>query len=129
MDDPYALLPEDVEYLNAHYPSLWRKDMEGEGKFGLFVCPYALPEGYAESETTLMVLVPSGYPGVPIDMFYLNPPIHRRDGAPINALADESHFGVTWQRWSRHYQWNPGEDNLVAHLEYVRHELESEAAR
>lgn len=129
MDELYALLPEDVEYLNAHHQSRWRKVTEGAGKFGLILCRYALPDGFAESETNLMLLVPSGYPGVPIDMFYLNPPIHRRDGAPINALADELHFDVTWQRWSRHYAWNPGEDNLVAHLEYVRHELESEAAR
>lgn len=129
MADPYELLPEDVEYLNAQHRNQWRKVAEGEGKFGLMVRPYTLPEGYAESETTLMVLVPSGYPGVPIDMFYLDPPVHRRDGASINALADESHFGVTWQRWSRHYEWTPGEDNLVTHLEYVKHELESEAAR
>lgn len=128
MDELYALLPEDVEYLNAHHRCQWRKEAEGEGKFGLVVCRFALPEGYAERDTTLMVLVPSGYPGVPIDMFYLKPPIHRRDGAPINALADESHFGVTWQRWSRHYQWIPGEDSLVTHLEYIKNEL-LEAAR
>ena len=129
MDDPYQLLPEDEEYLDAHHQDQWRKVAEGEGKFGLMVCAYALPKGYSESETTLMVLVPSGYPGVPIDMFYLNPPIHRLGGASINALADESHFGVTWQRWSRHYTWTPGEDTVVTHLEYVKNQLAFEAAQ
>ena len=128
MDEPYELLPEDVEYLNAHHRGRWRKEAEGDGKFGLVVCHFALPDGYAESETTLMLLVPSGYPGVPLDMFYLNPPIRRRDGAAIEALADETHFGVTWQRWSRHYQWTPGEDNLVTHLEYVKNQLAVETS-
>ena len=128
MDEPYELLPEDVEYLNAHHRNRWRKEVEGDGKFGLVLCRFALPDGFEESEANLMLLIPSGYPGVPVDMFYFDPPIRRRDGAAMEALADETHFGVTWQRWSRHYRWIPGEDNLVTHLEYVKNQL-SETAR
>ena len=129
MDDPYELLPEDAEYLNAHYPGAWRKVTEGVGKFGLIVQHFPTPDGYVERETTLMLLVPSGYPGVPIDMFYLHPPIQRRNGNVIAALAAESHFGTTWQRWSRHYVWQPGEDTVATHIEYVRNELQAEAER
>ena len=129
MDDPYELLPEDAEYLNAHHPGAWRKVMEGVGKFGLVVQPFPIPDGYVERESTLMLLVPSGYPGVPIDMFYLHPPIQRRDGNAIAALAEESHFGTTWQRWSRHYEWHPGEDTVATHIEYAKNELHAEAGR
>ena len=127
MDEPYDLLPEDAEYLNAQHPGAWRKVMEGVGKFGLVVQHFPVPDGYVERESTLMLLVPSGYPGVPIDMFYLYPPIQRRDGNEIPTLADEMHFGTTWQRWSRHYQWQPGEDSVATYIEYVRNELQAEA--
>lgn len=129
MDDPYELLPEDVEYLNAHHLGSWEKVVEGGAKFGLIVRRFSLPEGYVERAVTLLLLVPSGYPGVPLDMFYLHPPIQRQDGAVIGALAEETHFGIAWQRWSRHYEWVPGEDNIATHLEYVNNELRGEAAQ
>ncbi len=129
MDDPYELLSEDAEYLNAHHPGAWRKIAEGAGKFGLIVEHFPLPNGYVEPEATLMLLVPSGYPGVPIDMFYLQPPIHRRDGSAIPALAEETHFGTAWQRWSRHYGWQPGEDSVATHIEYVGNQLRAELGR
>ena len=129
MDEPYELLPEDAEYLNSQHPGAWRKVMEGVGKFGLVVQPFPIPDGYIKREATLMLLVPSGYPGVPMDMFYLHPPIQRRDGNAIAALAEESHFGTIWQRWSRHYVWQPGEDSVATYIEYVRNELQAEAGR
>ena len=129
MSEPYELLPEDVEYLNAHHGSEWERVAEGPGKFGLIVRGFRVPGGYVESQTTLMLLVPSGYPGVPIDMFYLEPPIGKRNGGAIPALAYETHFGATWQRWSRHYDWVPGRDSIVSHLRYVNEELRAEAAR
>ena len=129
MDDPYELLPEDAEYLNAHHPGEWSKVAEGVGKFGLIVRHFRIPDGYVEREATLMLLVPSGYPGVPIDMFYLHPPIQRRNGGAIPALVNETHFDTTWQRWSRHYDWQPGEDSIATHIEYVRNELQAESGR
>ena len=107
MDEPYELLPEDVEYLNAHHLD-WTKVAEGEGKFGLLVRSFPVPHGFVQRETTLMVLVPSGYPGVPVDMFYFNPGLQKANGDAILGLEDEGHFDTTWQRWSRHYEWTPG---------------------
>lgn len=128
MDEPYELLPEDVEYLNAHHPD-WAKLVEGEGKFGLLVRRFPVPQGFVQRETMLMVLVPSGYPGTPLDMFYFDPHLQKANGDAIPALADEVHFGTTWQRWSRHYEWTPGQDNLARHIEYVGNELRHEATR
>ena len=128
MTEPYELPPEDTEYLNAHYPSRWRKVTEGGGKHGLIIENFFVPEGYSVATSTLMILVPSGYPGAGLDMFYFSPQLDRSDGSSIGALAYETHFGEIWQRWSRHYDWKPGEDSIVSHIEFVRHRLDQEIA-
>ena len=123
----YELPEEDIEYLNAHYPSQWKKTSEGNGKYGLIIENFPLPSGYTVEKSTLMLLIPSGYPGSGLDMFYFDPPLSRSDGRVIGCSDSiETHFAQQWQRWSRHYQWNPGSDFLVNHIEYVRNELEKE---
>lgn len=125
----YELPEEDIEYLNSHYPSQWKKTSEGNGKYGLIIENFPLPGGYTLEESTLMVLIPSGYPGSGLDMFYFDPPLNRLDGQAIGCSDSiETHFARQWQRWSRHYQWNPGSDFLVNHIEYVRNELEEEVS-
>ena len=128
MTDPYELLPEDTEYLDASYPGKWRKLCEGPGKFGLLIESFPVPDGYRPEASDLMVLVPSGYPGSPLDMFYFCPELGKTGGSAIGAIADECHFGRRWQRWSRHYKWTPGRDNVVSHIEYVSSELRLAAA-
>ena len=120
---PYGLLPEDTEYLNGNYPFKWKKISEGNGKFGLLIEDFPIPNGYTIEKSTLMLLIPSGYPGSPLDMFYFAPPLNTTNGRTIGALVSETHFGQTWQRWSRHYQWRPGIDTLVTHIEYVKNEM------
>ena len=122
----YELPEEDLEYLNAHYSTQWQKTSEGNGKYGLIIENFPLPNGYTMEKSALMLLIPSGYPGSGIDMFYFDPPLNRLDGRGIGGLSIEAHFARQWQRWSRHYQWNPGEDFLVRHIEYIRNELEKE---
>ncbi len=127
MNDPFELLPEDAEYLDANHPGKWRKVSEGNGKFGLLIEEFAVPKGYRPENSCLMILVPAGYPASPLDMFYFDPPLGNADGAALAAIAFEEHFRRRWQRWSRHYQWNPGEDNLASHVEYVLNELRTRA--
>lgn len=124
MDSPYELLPEDTEYLDGNYLSRWEKISEGNGKFGLLIRGFPIPDGYTTTSSTLMILVPSGYPGSQLDMFYFDPPLSRLDGSSINALAQEVHFGQDWQRWSRHYGWEPGQHNIVTHIEYIKNEIQ-----
>lgn len=123
---PYGLLPEDTEYLEGNYPSRWKKISEGNGKLGLLVEDFPVPNGYTVAKSTLMVLIPSGYPGAMLDMFSFDPPLGKSDGSAINGLASETHFGREWQRWSRHYNWQPGDDTLARHIEYVKNEIRSE---
>lgn len=143
MDDPdrssppYQLPTEDEEYLDwfgGQYGSTWHRKAEGPDncKWGLFIENFPIPPGYNRDRSTLMVLIPTGYPGAGLDMFYFDPPLARADGRKIGALAAEAHFGTNWQRWSRHFhlfKWKPGEDSIVGYIEYVREELETEASR
>lgn len=122
----FELPLEDTEYLNANYPEQWDKLAEGAGKWGVKIDNYVLPAGYDREDVTLMVQIPSGYPATPMDMFYLYPPISKNNSKPIEALAHEVHFGINWQRWSRHYSWEAGEDSLFRHLGFVKEQLEQE---
>ena len=126
MVNPYELPPEDTQYLDASYPSKWKKVAEGNGKYGLLIDDFPIPKGYAVEKSTLMVLIPSGYPGSMLDMFYFDPPLDKSNGSPIDRLASEIHFGQTWQRWSRHYSWQPGVDSIVSHIEFVENQLKAE---
>lgn len=126
MINPYELPPEDIQYLNENYPSKWRKVAEGNGKYGLCIDDFPIPTGYTVEKSTLMVLIPSGYPGSMLDMFYFYPSLAKLDGSSIGALSPETHFGQTWQRWSRHYEWQPGLDSVVRHIEYIKNQLNTE---
>lgn len=121
-----SLLPEDEEYLDRTYPSAWKLVQASAAVTGLVIADFPVPSGLRPPTTSLLVLVPNGYPGSALDMFYFAPPIERSDGKPIAAVGPEEHFGRTWQRWSRHYQWEPGVDSMVRHLEYITSEIEQE---
>ena len=122
--EEYPLPEDDVEFLNADYE--WEQTLEGSKK-GLLIHNYTLPDGYTPRTSNLMILIPPDYPMGMIDMFYFCPAISRKYGGPISALVHESHFGQEWQRWSRHYDWRPGIDNIATHIIYVGNQLESES--
>jgi len=123
------LLPEDVEYLDANYRGVWHMLREGSGKYGLLIENFDIPVGFERLEADLMVLIPVSYPASPLDMFYLDPPLTRPNGAYMEALSVESHFARRWQRWSRHYRWKPGEDDLARHIGYIWNELQVAASK
>ena len=124
-----ALPAEDSEYLNGNYEGQWSIISEGSGKNALVIERYTVPTGFDPETSMLMVLLPSGYPGAALDMFFFDPPLARTDGGSIDNLATEVHFGRSWQRWSRHYVWEPGVDSLVRHVEYVGRQLNFEVGR
>ncbi len=115
------LRPEDIEYLNANFACRWEEPSAGEMR--VVVKDYELPDGYNVPTADLMVMIPSDYPAGLLDMFYFGTELVRQDGRAIQGLSPETHFGRQWQRWSRHYAWQPGIDSLVSHIEYVKNEL------
>ncbi len=120
------LLPnEDREYLTVTFHNKWDKCVEGSKK-GIIISGYQLPRGYEPKKSDLMIIIPDNYPVAKIDMFYFSPFIQREDGKVIGALENETHFGKDWQRWSRHYDWRDGIDNIATHISYITNELKSE---
>lgn len=94
---------------------------------------YQLPTGFDREVSDLLLRLSPGYPDVPPDMWWFDPPVRRADGNPIPATEVLEHYlGRTWQRWSRHLspgQWRSGVDRLESFLALVRRELEKSAPR
>ena len=116
---------EDLEFLDSDFHDSWELVKEGD-KSGLIIRNYNLPPGYSPEVVDLMLLIPAEYPISGLDMFYFFPEVSRAEGFPIGALSSETHFGVAWQRWSRHYDWRPGEDNIATHITTIRNVLRNE---
>lgn len=88
---------------------------------------FSLPTGFDRAQSDLLIRLSPGYPDVPPDMWWFDPPIRRLDGRGIPATESiELHLGRRWQRWSRHLvggQWRAGIDGLESFLALVRKEL------
>ena len=123
----FPLPAEDTEYLKANFPQSWEYLVEGSKK-GILISQYLLPEGYSPQKADLMIMIPDNYPAANIDMFYFFPDVSRKDGTAIEALNGEIHFEKNWQRWSRHYKWRAGTDNIATHVSYIQNQLKAEFA-
>lgn len=80
---------------------------------------YALPAGLSQDSVEVMFRLQAGYPDLPPDMWWVHPAITTEVGAVIEATSPEAHFGLEWQRWSRHLPpntWMPGVDSLKSFM-------------
>ena len=125
--DKLRFTDEDIQYLDANFRENWKLEDSNPGWAGLIISEFPIPDGFQQNFSTLMLIVPNGYPGTQLDMFYFSPALVKSNGEAIGNLVEESHFGSNWQRWSRHYTWCPGEDSLISHIEYIKNELSVEA--
>lgn len=108
-------------------------EYHSEGKLLLVIRDYPLPVGYVPEKTDLLIEIPPGYPGVRLDMFYVDPPVVYASGEkPPATEATASFIGRTWQRFSRHLTdqspWRPGVDGLSSFMALIRHDLEKAVA-
>ena len=88
---------------------------------------FSLPAGFDREKSELLLRLQPGYPDVPPDMWWFDPPICRADGQPIPQTEVIEHYlARSWQRWSRHLspgQWRSGIDGLESYLALLRKEL------
>src|SRR5579859_932604 len=116
-------LPEsDLAYLDDRK---LKYSVQSEGGMTCVVIEgYRLPDGYHPAQSDLLLRLSPGYPDVPPDMWWFNPPVRLVTGASIPATEQmESHLGRTWQRWSRHFnsgQWKSGIDSLQSFMALIR---------
>lgn len=112
------LLPEDVQYL-AERGATYQVVEEG-GMTCLLLPGWPLPGGLSATHADVLIRLAAGYPDIPPDMWWVDPPLRRADGDEIPATQSmEPHLARTWQRWSRHFnagQWQPGIDRLSGFL-------------
>lgn len=120
----FHLPEEDVDYLNA-LGLPWETVAQG-GVNWLLLHNYPVPAGYNVTAATVAIRIEATYPTGLLDMAYFYPPLARADGQPINALTPLVVDGKTFQQWSRHYTWVPGEHSLITHMGCVGHWLTSE---
>ncbi len=89
---------------------------------------FPLPLGYDHQHADLLLRLSPGYPDVPPDMWWFNPPVRLANGGAIQATqSTENHLGISWQRWSRHFapgQWLSGIDCLETFMALIKRELE-----
>lgn len=109
-----SLLEQDVNFLQERD---FRYELtEESGVQCLVMIDWALPIGYSQSHSDLLIRLPAGYPDIAPDMWWFSPAITRPDGIAIDATqVSENYLGRTWQRWSRHLgpnQWATGIDDL-----------------
>ncbi|GLQ22568.1 hypothetical protein GCM10007853_04420 [Algimonas ampicilliniresistens] len=109
-----ALPSADQGFLSEHGYA-YEVIVEG-GQTGIVLKGLLLPEGKFNHETAdILILLPSGYPDCPPDMFYAYPKLTLGEtGQDPKACTVQHNFGGRrWQRWSRHNRnWRPGRDGL-----------------
>lgn len=96
---------------------------EGAGETLAILTGFPLPDGLSPRYVDLLVRVPSLFPAVNPDMFWVAPSAARNDGVAIPATqVTEVIVNRAWQRWSRHLQpseWRPECDDLGTYLDIV----------
>lgn len=123
------MLPtEDIKYLAERFGN-GSHTLTSEGNMTcLVVRGYHLPAGFDKEKSDLLLRLQPGYPDLPPDMWWFDPPVRRADGQSIPATDVIEHYlGRGWQRWSRHLsprQWRSGVDGLESFFALVRKELE-----
>ena len=124
--DPDAALPEeDVAFLREKHPEFRLTRVNGWLHVVLPDVP--LSEAYVPQSASMLIRLPGGYSDSAPDMFWTLPSVRLRSGAiPDRADVPETYAGVTWQRWSRHFdqsKWRPGLDSLRTYYAAIQREL------
>jgi hypothetical protein len=107
-------------------------DLEVSPNWDWFVVAnWPLPAGWNKTTTSLLILVPPGYPVTPPDNFYTDPDLRLAGGAQPGNTSASNQIGRDWLQFSFHVEgghWHPHADvlsghNLLTFLEGVRQRL------
>lgn len=128
----FSLPEEDVDFLDSSEWE-WETIVDGNNRW-LLINDFSVPNGYNLSEVTAAIQILSGYPTSQLDMVYFHPALQRKDNFAIGqANVFQTIGGVSFQRWSRHYQWKPGLHSLATHIlaieEWLKREFDKNPMR
>jgi len=118
-----SILPSDCRCYLEERELVFREVLDANGQTGLVLVSLPLPAGkYSVPVADVLILLPTGYPDTPPDMFYTYPWLKLQPGSNDPQAASEplQFDGKTWQRWSRHNNtWRPGKDGIWTMLKRV----------
>jgi Prokaryotic E2 family E len=121
----FVLPEEDVEFLESREWN-WETIIDN-GNHWVLINDFTVPEEYNVQNVTAAIQIMSGYPTSQLDMVYFYPWLTRKDGIEIGQANISMNIqGSSFQRWSRHYQWQPGFHNLTTHLMAIEEWLKRE---
>jgi hypothetical protein len=123
----FSLRETDEEFLDANHPG-WETIIDGSTPW-LILNDFPVPEDYNHHKVQAAIQIASGYPEAQLEMVFLLPGISRTNGRQINNLCFQTIEGRSWQRWSRHYRWRVGVDDLSTHIERIKSWLADELNR
>jgi len=117
-----SLIPQDKCYLDEH--GILYDIHETDGCTFLVLKGFAISTVYDQTHVDVLIKILKGYPVTPLDMFWIQPAIKIKNTGMYPDRADcfETNLSSTWQRFSRHYEWNPT-FTLANHLLVVKQEL------
>lgn len=98
------------------------------GRRGVVLCEFSLPQTQFNTKTAdILIILPSGYPDVPPDMFFTIPWLRLASSGNYPRKADSfmEFGGRNWQRWSRHNnEWRQGTDGIWTMLKRINAALQ-----
>jgi hypothetical protein len=106
----------------------WETVRQG-GTRWLLLHDFPVGSGYNVETAAVAIRIEGGYPPGPLDMAWFHPALSRKDGVGIGALSTEQIDERPFQRWSRHYPWREGVDDLSTHVRHVEAWLRDEFMR
>lgn len=111
----FPLPEEDEESLNA-LGLPWETIRDGGGQW-LLLHEMEFREGFNHRKGSVAVQIPPSYPTAGLDMAYFFPHLARQDGRPVGQTQClQAIDNKQWQRWSRHYTWEPGVHSISTHI-------------
>ena len=123
----FPLPEEDEESLNA-LGRPWETIREGSNQW-LLLHEMDFPAGLNHPKGSVAVQIPPSYPTSGLDMAYFHPHLARVDNKPIGQTQCMQPIeGKQWQRWSRHYTWQPGVHSVSTHVVLINRWLEAALA-
>jgi len=105
---------QEIEILQKQYGEL---EHDPNGNW-ILIKEFKLPPGWYKEYTELLINIPSGYPSIPPDNFFVPTGFKLANGQKIDRYTEGYPFlGRQWGQFSYHIDgdWNPSENILDGH--------------
>jgi len=108
-------LQAEIEMLRSEHPNL----QCGADVEWVLIPDFPIPPGWNRERTRLLLFIPSGYPEIPPDNFYVETGLRTASGEMPHAYQDSvSQIGENWGQFSWHVDvesWRPAPDPEAGH--------------